>query len=132
MRSDHHALLLIEGAVVSCLEDRDDALAGGGADADHAAAGAALVQRLGQARDDPPAGRGEGVPGRERAAVDVQPLAVDRAERRLAPEALAAEDRVFPGAQRAQDLGGERLVDLVEVEVAAASMPARSSILGIA
>ena len=43
--------------------------------------------------------------------------AVDRAQRRLEAEPLAAEHRVLPGLQRAQHLRGERLVDLVEVEV---------------
>ncbi len=68
--------------------------------------------------DDPPAGCGERVAGRERAAVDVELGAVDRAERGVEAEPLLAEDRVLPGLQRAQHLGGERLVDLVEVEVA--------------
>ncbi len=33
------------------------------------------------------------------------------------PEALLAEDRVLPRLERAEHLGGERLVDLVEIEV---------------
>ncbi len=58
-----------------------------------------------------------GWPAAERAAMDVEPFAVDRAERLVEPEPLAAEDRVLPGLERAQDLGGERLMDLVEVEL---------------
>src|SRR3954452_6863242 len=85
-------------------EHRDDALAGGGADADRAATRAAFVQCLGEAGDDASPGRRKGVSGGERAAVDVELLAVDRAECLLATEAVAAERRVFPGAQRAEHL----------------------------
>ena len=56
--------------------------------------------------DDPPAGGGERVPGGERGAVDVELGAVDRAEPVL-----------LPRGERGQHLRGERLVDLVEVEV---------------
>ena len=49
--------------------------------------------------------------------------AVDLAQRRVAPEPLAREHRVPPRLQRRQHLRGERLVDLVEVEVVEA--PAR-------
>ena len=70
--------------------------------------------------DDPPAGRGERVAGGERAAVDVELGAVDRAERLVAAELLLAERRVLPGLQRAEHLRGEGLVDLVVVEVAEA------------
>ncbi len=42
---------------------------------------------------------------------------VDRAERRVQPKALLAECGVLPGRERAEHLGGEGLVDLVEVEV---------------
>ena len=65
----------------------------------------------------PPARRAERVSGAKRAAVHVEPLAVDRANGLLETQAVAAEHRVLPGLQRAQHLGGERLVDLVEVEV---------------
>ena len=58
------------------------------------------MQQLGQAGDDPPAGGGERVAGGERAAVDVELGAVDRAERLVAAEALLAERRVLPGLQR--------------------------------
>ena len=67
--------------------------------------------------DDPAAGRGERVARRERGTVHVEPGAVDRTERRVEAEALLAEHRVLPGLQRGEHLRGERLVDLVEVEV---------------
>src|SRR4051812_3118530 len=76
------------------------------------APGPALGRALGGAAEGAPAGRGERVAGGERAAVDVEPLGVDRAERLVAAEALATEDRVRPRLERAQDLGRERLVDL--------------------
>ena len=43
--------------------------------------------------------------------------AVDRAQRGVEAEALLAEHRVLPRLQRGEHLRGERLVDLVEVEV---------------
>src|ERR1035437_4113652 len=98
------------------LEDGDDALAGGRADADHATSGATLVQRLGEGGHDSSTGGGERMPGGKRASVDVEPLTVDRTQRLAALQTLAAEHRILPGAQRAKNLGGERLVDLVEVK----------------
>ena len=58
-----------------------------------------------------------GVGGGERAAVDVQAGAVDRAERGLPPQLVLAERRVLPGGEGAEHLGREGLVDLVVVEV---------------
>ena len=43
--------------------------------------------------------------------------AVDRPERGIAAEAIAAVVLRIPGLERAEDLGGESFVDLVEVEV---------------
>ena len=55
-------------------------------------------------------------------AASDEPLTLSRersigAERLVEPEALLAEHRVLPGLERRQHLRGERLVDLVEVEV---------------
>src|SRR5690606_23664107 len=99
------------------LEDRGYALAACGADRDQAASASALVEGLGERGDDAPAGRRERVARGERAAVHVQLLAVDRAQRLLQPQALLAEDRVLPGLQRAEHLRREGFMDLVEVEV---------------
>ena len=78
--------------------------------------------------DDPAAGGGERVARRQRGAVDVELGPVDRAERRVEAEPLLAEDRVLPRLQGGQHLRGERLVDLVEVEVLQRSGPrARAS-----
>ena len=86
-----------------------------------ALAGARLVQHLRQLGHDPAAGRGERVPGRQRRAVDVELRAVDRAQRGVEPELALAERRVLPRLQRREHGRGERLVDLVEVEVLQAS-----------
>ena len=59
-------------------------------------------------------------------------VAVDRAQRRVEAEALLAEDRVLPRRERGQHLRGERLVDLVEVEVLERQAAARCSIRGTA
>ena len=78
---------------------------------------AALVQRLGQRGDDPPAGRGERVPGGQRAAVDVELVRSISPSGVVAAEPLACEHRVPPRLQRREHLRRERLVDLVQVEV---------------
>src|SRR6478735_3755452 len=106
----------------SALQDGDDALPAGGADRDQRPAprtgGLSLLrEQLGRDGDDPPAGRGEGVRGRRRRTVEVEPPAVDRAERCREAEPLLAEHRVLPRRERGQHLRGERLVDLVVVEV---------------
>src|SRR6185437_16184336 len=89
-----------------------------GADRDQSAAsGTLLFEHLGQARDDAPAGGAERMARGERAAVRVQLVAVDAPEWCVEAELLLAVDRVLPGLERAQDLGRERLVNLVEVEV---------------
>ena len=87
----------------SLLENGHHALAARGADADHAAALAALVQRLGQAGDDAPAGGGERVAGGQRAAVDVELGAVDRprAARRGRGAACRTPGPPTPSAWRA-------------------------------
>src|SRR3954447_23463178 len=102
-----HARALPESC--GLLQDGDDALAAGRTDADHAAPAAALVERLGQRGDDPPAGGGERMPGGQRAAVDVELLARDLAERLVAALLLAREHRVLPGLQRRAYLRGEGL-----------------------
>src|SRR5439155_8087703 len=98
-------------------EDGGYALAAGGADGDQAAAGAAFVEEFGEGGDEAAAGGGEGVAGGEGGAVDVELGAVDRAERGVQAQAFLGVGRVFPGFEGGQDLGGERFVDLVEVEV---------------
>src|SRR5206468_1680158 len=102
----------------SGLEDGDDALAAGGADGDQPTpTGAGLVQLLGQAGDDPAAGRGERVTRCQRRALHVELRPVDRAERNVQAQLVLAERRVLPRLQRGQHGRGEGLVDLVEVEV---------------
>src|SRR3546814_13718547 len=76
-----------------------------------------LRGEVGQDRNDPATRGSEGVGGRKGRAVHVQLAAIDGTEGGLAPEALLAEHRVLPGLQRREALGGERLVDLVVVEV---------------
>src|SRR5699024_6022071 len=101
----------------SALDDRGDALAAGGADGDERAARPLLLQQLGGGGQDAAAGRGERVAGRQRGAVDVELGPVDRALGLVQAEALGAVLVGFPPGERGQDLRGEGLVDLVEVEV---------------
>src|ERR1700761_3118355 len=104
--------------MVGTLQDRGDAEAAGRADRDQTARGpVGLRELLGERSDDPPAGGPEWVAGTERATVDVELGAIDRPERLVASELLRAERRVLPCLEGAEDLSGERLVDLVGVEV---------------
>ncbi len=67
--------------------------------------------------DDARARRGERVADGEARSLDVELGAIDRAERPVEAELLLAVDGILPGLQRGDHLRGERLVDLVEVEV---------------
>src|SRR5690606_23186507 len=81
-----------EETASGALDDGDDSLAAGGADGDQATAARTLrVQHLGQGGQDASAGRSEGVPGCQRGAVDVELVAVDRSERSVQAQPLAAE-----------------------------------------
>src|SRR5690606_39642003 len=87
--------------------------------------GGPLREELGRRRDDAPAGRGERVARREGRPVDVEARAVDRAEGAVEPELGAAVLVVLPGLEGREDGRRERLVDLVEVEVAELEPDAR-------
>src|SRR5690349_18605484 len=77
----------------SGLEDGSNTLTAGRADRDQPAYRLpglllALGQLLGQLGDDPPAGRGERMPGRQGRTVDVELGAVDRAQRLVEAQAF--------------------------------------------
>src|SRR5262249_29885097 len=99
------------------IEDGGDSHAAGGTNGDQAAAGALLRQELRERRNDSRAGGRERVTDGHAAALDVELRSIDRAERAVAPEPLAAELLRLPRLERDERLRGERLVDLVEVEV---------------
>src|SRR5690606_8882494 len=101
----------------SALEDGADALAAGGAHGYEGAAAAALREELRGRGEDARAGGGKRVAGGKGAARDVEPRRIDGAEGRGQVETRAAEVLVLPGPERGRHLRGERLVDLVEVEV---------------
>src|SRR5699024_5505054 len=101
----------------SALDDRGDALAAGGAEGDERAARPLLLQQLGGGGQDAAAGRGAPLAGRPRRAVDGERGPVDRAQGLVQAEALGAVLVGLPPGERGQDLRGEGLVDLVEVEV---------------
>src|SRR3954449_10311184 len=109
---------------MSAFQDRDDALATGGADRDQPAPTTIRMQHLRQRGDDPSARGGERVAGRERRAVDVQLRAVDRAERTVEAEPPATEVLVLPRLEGCEHGAGEGLVDLDEVEVVEAQLVA--------
>src|SRR5690349_1928347 len=100
------------------LEDRHDALAAGSTDRDEAARASSLVvQHLRERGDDPPTRGGKGMASREGGPVDVELAAVERPDRGVEPEAVAAELLALPGSEGRDDRRREGLVDLDEVEV---------------
>src|SRR5262245_50067325 len=87
----------------SSLENRGDALPARRADGDETAPTSRLREDLRERRDDAPAGRGEGMSRRDRAALHVELCAIDAAERFCEAELVAAERFRFPRRERAQD-----------------------------
>src|SRR5919198_3891192 len=57
------------------------------------------------------------MPERNGAAIDVQPVLIQRAERAVQPELLAAVALILPRRETAEDLGSERFVDFPVVEI---------------
>src|SRR5699024_2049434 len=106
-----------EVPAASALQDSGDALTAGCADGDQTTSGTVLGQQFRQRGGDPTAGGGERVPGSDGRAVHVQFRLVDRTRFLVAAAPVLGELGVLPGFQRGQHLRGERLVDLVEVEV---------------
>src|SRR5690606_14152397 len=99
------------------LEDRGDPHPARRAHGDQPSSRAALMQELRERRNEPRSGRRERVADRDAAALDVQLATVDRAERPIPSELLSAEFLRLPGLERRERLRGERLVNLVVVEV---------------
>src|SRR3954471_1001422 len=99
------------------LEDRRDTHAASGADGDQAAARTLLLEHLRQRGDDARTGRREGMTRRETGAVDVELRRIDRSQRAIEAQPVAAIVFGFPCTQRAEHLRGKRLVDFVEVEI---------------
>src|SRR5688572_1702200 len=101
----------------SALEDRRYAHTARRADRNQPATVAAPGELLGERRNDTRAGGGKRMPDGEAAAVDVEFRAIDRPERSVEAELVTGELGRLPRLERAQDLRGEGLVDLVEIEV---------------
>src|SRR6267143_1475837 len=85
------------GSEFLALDDRGDAQAAGRADGDQGAAGAARGELLRGGHDDARAGRGEGMAEGDARALGIELRAVDRAERRIAAQAIAAVALRLPG-----------------------------------
>src|SRR5690606_36421332 len=87
----------------------------GRADRELAAAATELVERL---RDLPRAGGRERMADRDRAAVHVELVEIDLAEGLAAPELLLREALALEGLRVAEDLRGEGLVHVDQIEIA--------------
>src|SRR6202142_2991590 len=101
----------------SALNDRRDAHAAGRANRDEAALAVGFVERLCERRENSSSARRKRMAKCEASAIDIELCPVDRAERRALPELVAAKRAVFPSSESAQHLAGERLVNLVEIEL---------------
>src|SRR2546423_7847655 len=89
------------------------------ADADrrHAALLPGALQCFQQMQHDARARGADRVAERDGAAVDVQPVLIELAERAIEAKLLAAVLLVFPGGEAAEHLRRERLVDLPVIEI---------------
>src|SRR5256885_2981904 len=89
------------------------------ADADrrHAALLPGALQCFQQMQHDARARGADRVAERDGAAVDVQPVLIELAERAIEAKLLAAVLLVFPGGEAAEHLCRERLVDLPVIEI---------------
>src|SRR6185437_1971835 len=103
--------------IPSTLEDGGDAHAAGGADRDQSAPRLVFIQDFRERGHDARAGRGERMADGETAALHIEPGSIDAAEGARQSELVAAEHRIGPGFQSAQNLSRERLMYLVEIEV---------------
>src|SRR5690606_5086410 len=89
----------------------------GGADGDQASALSPLLQELAEGADNASACCGKWMTYGQGAALDVHAAAVKAAKGGGPSQNVAAIILAFPGLEGAQDLGGKRFVNLVEVEV---------------
>ena len=99
------------------LQNGGYAHAAGGADGDQAALCLVLVENLRKRGDDARAGGGERVADRQTAAPHIEFGAIYDAESVCGAELVAAKLRIAPRFEGAQDLSGERFVNLVEIKV---------------
>src|SRR5260370_38074512 len=79
--------------------------------------GSMLRQLLGGARQDPGPGSSKRVSQADRAPIDVQAVAVDRAQRGIEAKPAAAVVRALPCGQVAEHLACECLMNFIEVKV---------------
>src|SRR5256885_16504483 len=75
-----------------------------------------LRQLLGGARQDPGPGSSKRVSQADRAPIDVQAVAVDRAQRGIEAKPAAAVVRALPCGQVAEHLACECLMNFIEVK----------------
>src|SRR5262245_38643026 len=112
-----HACFVVSTPTSLPLENRRNAHAARGADRDEPAAAAALLEQLRERADEPRTGGRERMPDRDAAALDVELRAIDCAECGRLAELRSTVVVRLPRLQRAEHLRGERLVNLIEVEV---------------
>src|SRR5437016_12271498 len=99
------------------LDDRRDAHAAGCADRDQRATATAGSELLRGGSDDARAGGRERMAERDARPLRIELRAIDGAQRRAPSQAITAVPLRLPGLERAKHLRGERLVDLVDIEV---------------
>src|SRR5450631_2774412 len=107
----------VDAQAASALEDGRHAHAARRANGYQAAFRLLFVQDLRESRHDPAAGRGKRMADRDTAALHVQFRPVDGAQCVGQSELVAAEGRISPGLESAQNLARKRLMDLVIIEV---------------
>src|SRR6185437_5154877 len=101
----------VSSAPSNALDEHRAALAAADADCRDAAAAATTLQDAEEVEQDACTRGGNRMSQRDRAAVDVEPVRVDAAERARQTQLVAAECIILPRAQTGDHLRGERFVD---------------------
>src|SRR6185437_6964774 len=115
----------VSSAPSNALDEHRAALAAADADCRDTAAAATALQHAEQVQRDACTRCANRMPQSDRAAVDVEPVRVDAAERARQTQLVAAECIVLPRAKTGDHLRGECLVDLPGVDIAEAETVAR-------
>src|SRR6185437_8944091 len=108
----------VSSAPSNALDEHRAALAAANADCRDTAAAATALQYAEQVQHDACTRCANRMSQRDRAAVDVEPVRVDAAERARKTQLVAAECIILPRAKTGDHLRGERFVDFPGVDIA--------------
>src|SRR5690606_20690334 len=77
----------------------------------------ALLERVGEMKNDPVAARSDRMTKADRATIHIEPVVRNLAIRRIKPQNLAAIFLILPGGETRQHLGRKGLIDLPKIDI---------------